>query len=248
MGRPAKNLTNQKFGRLTALQRDASKPSGAGKSAYWICQCDCGNICSIRQDKLTKEITQSCGCLSKEVRTEIFLKDLAGQRFGKLIVIDRDTTVPMGKGYFAQWNCICDCGNKVSVRGDHLRNGTTQSCGCINSQGELKLSQILMENNILFKKEYSFQDLTGENGHLLRFDFAIMNSDNSLVCLIEYQGEQHYKPYHFDTQERFEKRQAYDVLKREYCKEHDIKLIEVPYTDYNALSLEYLVKKGMIIE
>ncbi len=37
MGRPIKNLSGQIFGRLKALKRDMSKPSGQGKSAYWIC-------------------------------------------------------------------------------------------------------------------------------------------------------------------------------------------------------------------
>lgn len=246
MGRPIKDLKGQVFGRLTALERDNSKPSGQGKSVYWICQCECGNTCSIRQDKLAKGITQSCGCLSREVHSEIFLKDLTGQCFGRLTVIERDTTKPMGKANFAYWKCKCDCGNEVSVRGDHLRNNTTQSCGCINSQGELKISQILNKNNISFIKEYSFKDLVGEDNHHLRFDFAIMKNNN-LICLIEYQGEQHYKPYHFDTQERFNKRQQYDGKKRLYCKQNNIPLIEIPYTDYNVLSLKYLQEKGVAI-
>lgn len=98
MGKPAINLTNKRFGRLVVIERDFSYPSGAGKSAYWKCKCDCGNTISVRQDKLKNGITQSCGCLSKEIRTEIFLKDLTGQRFGKLIVLSRDTKKKMGKG------------------------------------------------------------------------------------------------------------------------------------------------------
>ena len=54
MGRPAIDLTGMEVGRLTVLGRDVSKPSGAGKSAYWLCQCECGNITSVRMDKLKK--------------------------------------------------------------------------------------------------------------------------------------------------------------------------------------------------
>ena len=43
MGRPAIDLTGMEIGRLTVLGRDFSKPSGAGKSVYWLCQCECGN-------------------------------------------------------------------------------------------------------------------------------------------------------------------------------------------------------------
>ena len=38
MGRPAIDLTGMEVGRLTVLGRDASKPSGAGKSVYWLCR------------------------------------------------------------------------------------------------------------------------------------------------------------------------------------------------------------------
>ena len=54
MGRPAIDLTGMEVGRLTVLSRDLSKPSGAGKSVYWLCQCECGNISSVRMDKLKK--------------------------------------------------------------------------------------------------------------------------------------------------------------------------------------------------
>ena len=150
MGRPVCDLTNKKFGKLTVISRDLSKPTGAGKSAYWICQCDCGNICSIRSDKLKNGITQSCGCYSKEVRTQIFLKDLTNQRFGKLKVLKRDLTKPQGKACFAYWICQCDCGNICSVRGDHLRDGSTQSCGCLKSFGEFQISQLLQQHNISY--------------------------------------------------------------------------------------------------
>ena len=57
------DLTGQKFGRLTVLERDKERVGG---KAYWICQCDCGNITSlIEGSSLRKENgTRSCGCLT----------------------------------------------------------------------------------------------------------------------------------------------------------------------------------------
>lgn len=240
MGRPAINLTGQTFGRLTVLERDTTKPSGQGKSAYWLCQCECGNKVSIRSDKLKKGITQSCGCLSKEIHSQIFLKDLTGQIFGRLTVLERDVSKPMGKEHFAYWICKCKCGNKVSIRGDHLRNNTTQSCGCLNSAGEERLNKILQDNQINYKTQYTFSDLRGEAGSLLRFDFAILNKEQDLLGLIEYQGEQHYKPMGYDTEERFQKRQNYDIQKMVYCKTHNIPLLTIPFTDYAQLNYDYL--------
>jgi len=51
------------------------------------------------------------------------------------------------------WECECDCAAKthIIVLGNNLRRGHTQSCGCDRrSHGELKVEQLLRENNILF--------------------------------------------------------------------------------------------------
>ena len=58
--------------------------------------------------------------------TEKRLIDLTGQRFGKLVVISRESRYRRE----ATWRCLCDCGKETVVRGDVLRRGTTNSCGC----------------------------------------------------------------------------------------------------------------------
>ena len=58
--------------------------------------------------------------------TERRLIDLTGQRFGRLVVISRESQYRRN----AQWRCLCDCGKETVVRGDVLCRGTTQSCGC----------------------------------------------------------------------------------------------------------------------
>ena len=240
MGRPAIDLTGMKFDRLTVLNRDETKPSGAGKSVYWNCQCECGNIKSVRMDKLRKGEVRSCGCLSKEIRTQIFLKDLKNQDIGYLHVLERDKSKPIGKGCYAYWTCKCRCGNIVSVRGDHLRDGTTQSCGCLNSSGELLISTILQENNISYTTQYSFPDLKGDY-NALRFDFAIFNEDKTLSHLIEYQGEQHYKPWGNEDLDRFCKRLEYDNKKVEYCKNNNIPLIIISFDKQNITMEDLLL-------
>lgn len=56
-----KDLTNQKFGRLTALT-----PFRNGKYTMWHCQCDCGNTCDVVGTSLSRGMTKSCGCIRKE--------------------------------------------------------------------------------------------------------------------------------------------------------------------------------------
>jgi hypothetical protein len=54
--------------------------------------------------------------------------DLTGQRFGKLVVIER---LFERNGYLsAIWVCKCDCGNTSRVLMHNLRSGKTKSCGC----------------------------------------------------------------------------------------------------------------------
>ena len=55
---------------------------------YWICTCDCGNIVEINSDNLRRGLTQSCGCLHSEMTHNTVFKDITGQKFGKLTVIE----------------------------------------------------------------------------------------------------------------------------------------------------------------
>lgn len=58
-----KNLTGEKFGRLTAIEPTERKVSNG--SIVWKCLCDCGNITYVDSGSLTKGRIKSCGCLRK---------------------------------------------------------------------------------------------------------------------------------------------------------------------------------------
>ena len=69
------------------------------------------------------------------------LKDLTGERFGKLLVIGRsnDDYVRPNGSKTTKWDCLCDCGRRVSLRGDHMKTGNTLSCGfCSHNTFEFK--------------------------------------------------------------------------------------------------------------
>lgn len=65
---------------------------------------------------------------------------------------------------------------------------------------------------------------------------------NTLDTFIEYRGEQHYFPVNFrgrgskDYLDEFKNNQIRDNIKREYCKDNKITLIEIPYTEKNNIS------------
>ncbi len=71
-----KDLTNKKFGRLTAT--DYFKRDGL---YYWNCRCDCGNRSVVNSGKLINS-TRSCGCLTREAASAHFL-DLIKRQKGK---------------------------------------------------------------------------------------------------------------------------------------------------------------------
>lgn len=57
------------------------------------------------------------------------LMDLTGQRFSRLVVVERDEA----KRRPVYWRCTCDCGASRVVRSQDLRTGHTKSCGCLIS-------------------------------------------------------------------------------------------------------------------
>lgn len=58
--------------------------------------------------------------------------DLTGQRFGRLVVIEKgEPHITSGGQYITTWKCKCDCGNITIVQAPKLKKGHTTSCGCI---------------------------------------------------------------------------------------------------------------------
>lgn len=228
---PVKNETGNKYGRLTVLSRAENNHRG---DAQWLCQCDCGKQVIVKGVSLRSGHTQSCGCYQKDKVREQGLKNttnLVNKRFGKLVVKER---IVGDKNEIGKWLCICDCGGETITTSNKLLSGHSQSCGCIQSRGEEAIANFLSNNNITFSKEYSFCDLKRRNR--LRFDFAIFQN-NSLQCLIEFDGIQHFnKNNGFYNEEIVEN----DRAKDKYCLDNNIKLFRIKYNDNIEERLEYI--------
>lgn len=227
----AKDYSGQKYQHLTYLYRTTNDNNGRPR---WICQCDCGNYTIVQSSNIGRG-TVSCGCRKKNIAKELHFQDLTGQRFGKLIVISlKDKRTSDGKNL---WHCKCDCGSYIDVRGQYLKSGHTQSCGCIQSIGEEKISQLLINNNIYFIKQKTFSTCRGNKTHPLKFDFYINES-----YLIEYDGISHFTiTGGWNTEEHLKTQQERDNIKNQWCKENNIPLIRIPYTHLNNLCLEDLL-------
>lgn len=113
------------------------------------------------------------------------------------------------------------------------RNGCPQHQAIVSvSDGEDAVANALEELGYKkgkdFKAEYKIIELKSEDGTSdLRVDFYFP----TLKTMIEFDGGFHFKPGGYrNAKEKFRKQVLYDKMKNEYCKEHGIKLIHIPYT------------------
>lgn len=199
------------------------------------CLCDCGKEKWVSRQDLLSGDTKTCGCGIGLVGSNYI--DEIGNKYGLLTVIEKYGKNQEGR---ILWRCKCDCGNEKITLGKSLRAGLVKSCGCIHSLGEQKINNILTELNINFISQKAFADLKSDLGRPLFFDFYLPDYN----ILIEYQGEQHYNYNNrgWNTKENFKLIQRRDKLKRQYCVDHNILLIEIPYTDYDKINKKYLQK------
>lgn len=234
---PIKDITNQKFYRLTALYPTSKRDSD--RSVIWHCRCDCGNEVDVSGKRLRQGNTKSCGCLNTETRAALgrsHKKDLVGMVFGRLTVLEDS-----GERYDNNilWRCQCECGNQPLVKGTSLLHGT-KSCGCLLSKGEARIAEILTSADIKFETQKTFKNCRFEDSNRPAF-FDFYLPDYNL--LIEYDGEQHfyYKGDGWNTKENFEKTKARDAYKDKWCQKNSIRLKRVPYTQFCGLTLNDLI-------
>lgn len=220
-GKNVKDLTGQRFGRWTVIRRAGSRPD---RVATWECKCDCGTVAIVSGASLRRGDSTSCGCLKIEHLTKD--RDLIGQKFGRLIVVGRAGDLQKYGRRNKMWRCSCECGNVCDVREPDLLSGSVQSCGCVAvSLNELYFSQLLAERGIKYQPQVTFTDLVGIGGRELRYDFGLY-----LNCfvLVELQGKQHYASVeYFGGDALLEQQQTYDHMKKDYAKEHGIKLFTI---------------------
>lgn len=111
------------FGDLTVLDQVHSKSS---PYTLWLCRCSCGRKVVLRSTDLLSRGMTNCG-RAHEKPINGRRRDLAGQRFGSLLVMKEAGRSKEGG---IVWRCLCDCGNTVKVKAGNLVNGHTTSCGC----------------------------------------------------------------------------------------------------------------------
>lgn len=139
------DLTGKRFGRLQVVGQAENK----NNRVMWKCKCDCGNEVIKRADNITNMKVASCGCWTKERKSELALADFSGKKFGKLKV-NRLVEVKDGISY---WECTCDCGNVGIFSSKSLYK--RKSCGCVKNGWKIENKENMLKHGYCFHKAYS---------------------------------------------------------------------------------------------
>ena len=240
---PLKIKPGMTFGEWEVIERDYN-PTSKQHSTFWFCKCKlCGEIYSVSRDSMVKGQSSCCNhCKGEKIRKKAEERGLTswkkGDVFGYLTIL-KSAGSKSGHSYV---ECECKCGNIIKVRVGHLKgqgHSRTISCGCATeSSGEIKITQILEKANIDFQKQYRIKEFNIS----APFDFAIFDNNKKLLGLIEYDGEQHFKAVElWGGEEKLKLQQERDEKKNKWCEENNIRLIRIPYTEYDKLDIEYLI-------
>ena len=122
--RKKRDLTGQKFGKLTA-RYILPKSEWLRERTTWFCTCECGGTTKVVAGDFAKGSKTNCGCMSTTVK-----KDLTGKRFGMLTAIHEVPNEERTQKNKVMWECLCDCGNTTTAVSSSLVNGIRTSCGC----------------------------------------------------------------------------------------------------------------------
>jgi hypothetical protein len=195
---------------------------------------------------ICKEHGEQCQCMSNHLKgcgcekcggtkklTEEELKDRLKTKFGDKI------------SYIGNYKGMDNVNTKFkcNVCGNEFKNSFANVMGMINgchhcseSLGAKKITCFFNSLNIKFIPEKWFKTCKDQNP--LPFDFYIP----SYNILIEYNGKQHYKPVRWSNsltieqaKQNLKKQRHHDWIKRSFCKKHNIKLITIPYWEYDNI-------------
>ena len=145
------------------------------------------------------------------------------------------------KGYTLISDTYCNANTKLKMRCERghdfemsfskFHNGNQRCPRCNVSKGEARVAKYLDSNNIDYIREYTYVDCYGDNKPM-RYDFYLPQTNT----LIEYDGEGHYvASERFGGEKGLAKRKHYDQIKTNYAKDNNIKLIRIPYWNYDEI-------------
>ena len=235
-----------KIGKLIVLEKDIMTDFGQ----KWLCQCDCGNLTSVREDNLingmlgAKGGTRSCGCLNpikshcRGIKRIDRIGDIVNN-YQYILRLMPDSNRSYNYLFYDLINEMWRTSDPRHVK-DLAHNSRFEyetSKEALHKyytklaeksfsayKDENNIMTMLFQNNFIWTKQFSFEDCKDKIP--LPFDIAIFNEDFNLSYLIEYDGEQHF---HDCGMFDYDITHNHDIIKNKYCFDNDVPLIRIPY-------------------
>jgi hypothetical protein len=207
---------------------------GSHKKVWWLLPC--GH--ETEQTILNRYNGIGCPYCSKRGRTRLLkgFNDLQ-TKFPEIAKEFSYKNLKTSSDYLAYANrkvlwvcstCQYEWNTTICERTSHDQSGCPK---CKRSKLEKETAKILDEFNIKYEIEYNKFNIMGIGGGLLRFDFYLYDYNTVIEC----QGQQHYGEHIGYFEKTYKITQTHDKIKRKFCKDNKIKLIEIPYTSFNNI-------------
>ena len=200
---------------------------------YFYCNCPKHGIFKTCYDLLTHgHKCPKCG--RDTVNARLSFQELS-TRFSK-----RNYTLQQVERINGKTHLYYICQKHPTLIQPILLSNFINGCGCrfcAESKGEREIKNYLTDNGIAFEQQKTFSECKYKKE--LPFDFYLPDYN---IC-IEFQGQQHYGPVRYwngyntveKAEENFQAQQMRDNIKREFCQNNNIKLIEISYKDYKRI-------------
>ena len=216
-----------------------------------LMQCACGNNFKTKWNHFKNSYQRQCPTCGTKIQADKrkldneYVKNYIKQ-FGCELLSDY-------KNINTKITIKCICGNSFETLFGMFRDYDIHSCKLCRdkeksiSKGETKIEDWLINNNIKYKTQYTFNDC--KHDKKLKFDFAILNSNGNVKLLIEYDGKQHFGLGLFsdNTQKMIDEysriRQS-DQTKNEYCFSKCIPILRIPYSKY--YDIDNILKNSLL--
>ena len=200
----------------------------------WRCK-KCGKIWVSRVANLLNGNTHCADCSKIKNRNRMLLPN---EEFTMRLasILPTVTAIDCFDGYYVKIRCMCKIHNEEFLSTPHsLLSGKCGCSSCCESHGERKMRLILNSYGLWIIQQYSFDDC--KDISKLKFDAY----SEKYKIAFEYNGEQHYRVVDFSGKNYDRAKRQYDrivrrdKIKRNYCANKGIRLIEIPYWEFDNM-------------
>ena len=225
-----KEIASKKFYDMLKIENYKCYDEYSSNKVKVLLECPNGHIFKMRpNDFMTGHRCKICsqinckGSIEKREKSFKDLKELANKKGYEILgeYINSNTKIKMK----------CPNGHISDYNIGHFKAGHECPVCNANSIAEKSVYKLLTDHNVNFEFQKSFDDLKGLNGGQLKCDFYFPDSNT----VLEIHGEQHYNNVKFFfNNKKYNTYKKHDEIKRNYFKNHNIKLIELAYLPINS--------------